>query len=143
MVRQLLGPGDPGRSLLQKGVARLSELNPYSSPKSQGKQPPLVASSRLRIVRTLFYLHLAVVCFWAAFTLSDTGLISVPRPLEALFYVRIVQLPLAFTWMLFPAMMAYAAAKLTDRSRAFRTSIVLSDVMLSIFQLWVMLPLVQ
>jgi hypothetical protein len=94
-------------------------------------------------VRILFYLHLAVVCVGAAFTLSDTRQVDLPQAIQKLFYVRANQALLAFTWMLFPALMAYAVSRLSDLARWCRVTIVACDILLSIFQLWVMFPLVQ
>lgn len=138
-------PADRCRSLRKSEDSDLNESNPYSAPQKLGERTETESQSRssLRVVRLLFYLHLAVVCFWAAFTLSDTRKIALPQIIQQLFYVRAIQGPLAFTWMLFPALMASAVSRLSDRLRWHRVAIVACDVLLSGFQLWVMLPLVQ
>lgn len=127
------------------GGAELSDPNPYSEPEtvdgSTTGLPP--RRSSLRCVRAVFYFHVLVVCWFAAFTLSDTGQIKVPDVVKVLFYFRPLTMPLVFTWMLCPPLMAVAAAKLTNRSTAFRAGLIVGDALLSLFQLWVMLPLVQ
>ena len=91
----------------------------------------------------MFYFHVVVVCWFATFTLSDTGQIKVPDVVKMLFHLRPVQMSLLFTWMLCPILMSVAAAKLTNRSTAFRVGLVVGDALLSVFQIWMMLPLVQ
>ena len=121
----------------------MEDSNPYSAPHKLGGGTKPQSPSSLRGVRILFYLHLAVVFFWAAFTLSDTRQIDLPQVVQQLFYVRAIQAPLAFTWMLFPGLIAYAASRFSDRPPWHRVAIVACDVLISVFQLWVMLPLVQ
>ncbi len=99
--------------------------------------------SSLRTVRILFYSHLAVVCFCAVFSLSDTRQIELPRDVARWFYFPAAQAILALSWILFPAATIVAAARLRDRSPGFRVTVVVGDILLSMFQLWAMLPLVQ
>lgn len=91
----------------------------------------------------MFYVHLAIVCWFATFTLADTGQIAVPSAVQAMFYFRPVEIPLSISWVLAPVWMAFAVGKLSDRSTAFRAGLFIADVLLSAFQFWVMLPLVQ
>ena len=127
------------------GAIELTETNPYSSPGTTVDATIMRSPDRspLRTVRMLFYLHIAVVCWFTAFTLSDTGQLEVPDWIQTLFYFRPVQMPLVFTWLACPVMMSIAAWKIPDRSKAFRVAIVVGDALLSAFQLWVMLPLVR
>lgn len=122
----------------------MNNRNSYSSADTTVEATTATSPIRspLRSVRVLFYIHLAVVCWFAVFSLSDTGLIKVPEIVTALFNFRPVHIPL-FTWMACPVLMTIAAWKLHDRSTAFRVGIVLGDALLSAFQLWVMLPLIQ
>jgi hypothetical protein len=143
----LIGRGPVNRDVRCKvlRVAKLSDTNPYSAPETVdgGTAGRPLRRSSLRYVRAVFYFHVLVVCWLAVFTLSDTGQIKVPDIVKMLFYFRPLQMPLVFTWMLCPPLMAVAAAKLTNRSTAFRAGLVVGDALLSVFQLWVMLPLVQ
>ncbi|QDU90760.1 hypothetical protein Pla175_41720 [Pirellulimonas nuda] len=123
----------------------MHDSNPYSAPQTAdgrtGNEPRL--RPPLRLVRVLIYAHLAVVCYWAAFTLSDTGQIEVPRLVTQLFSFLPLQIPLAISWLIFPGMMVYAVSKTPDRSPWYRVQMVAGDILLSAFQLWVMGPLVQ
>ena len=127
------------------GGTDLTDTNPYSAPETIDGSTPgrRRRGSSLRYVRAVFYFHVLVICWLATFTLSDAGQIKVPDVVKMLFYFRPVQMPLVFTWMLCPPLMAVAAAKLTNRSTAFRAGLVVGDTLLSVFQIWVMLPLVQ
>jgi len=108
-----------------------------------GGQPRTFSRSGLGRVRTVLYSHVVAILLCAAFSLSDTDLLQIPKPIEMLFYVRAIQFPLMMTWLACPILMCIAASQLHGRSRGFRMGIVVFDAFLSLFQLWVMLPLVQ
>ena len=139
--------GGPGAAIVRcciMGAFELTETNPYSSPRTTVDATIMRSPDRspLRTVRVLFYFHIAVVCWFTAFTLSDTGQLDVPDWIQALFSSP-VQMPLVFTWLACPVMISIAAWKIPDRLKAFRVAIVVGDALLSAFQLWVMLPLVR
>ena len=120
------------------------ESNPYTPPQSGERSAAgaTTVQSSLRTVRILFYSHLVLVCGCAVLSLSDTGQIELPRVVARWFYFPAVQAPLVLSWLLIPAMMIVAAARLRDRSPGFRVTVVVGDILLSMFQLWAMLPLV-
>jgi hypothetical protein len=119
------------------------DSNPYIPPQAGERSAAgkTTVRSSLRIVRILFYAHLVFVCFCAVFSLLETGQIDLPRYVARWFYFPAVQAPVVLSWLLFPAMMIITAARLPDRSPGFRVAIVVGDLLLSMFQLWVMLPL--
>jgi hypothetical protein len=120
------------------------DSNPYTSPQAGERSAAgeTTVRSSLRIVRILFYAHLVFVCLCAVFSLLETGQIELPRYVAWWFYFPVVQAPMVLSWLLFPAMMIIAAARLPNRSPGFRVAVVAGDILLSMFQLWVMLPLV-
>jgi hypothetical protein len=91
-------------------------------------------------VRTVFYLHLATVVGCAFLSLSDAGQIQLPPRLES--WLLIFMSPMVFAWLVCPLAMM-CAVSFSGRSRRFRFLAVGADVLLSAFQLWVLLPLVQ
>ena len=104
---------------------------------------PSAPRSDLRYVRVVLYVQLLCIVLLAVFSLADRGLLKLPEVIESLFYLRAFNIPLTMTWIACPAAMGAAVSRLSHRSEAFRLGVVLSDAALSLFQLWVMLPLVQ
>lgn len=94
-------------------------------------------------VRILLYLHLVVIGWLAIMTLSDSGQIALPKVIETLLHFQPVELLLMLSWVAFPVLTANAAWRIRGRSFMYRFGAIAIDLLLSAFQLWVMLPTVQ
>jgi len=92
-------------------------------------------------MRVILYFHLIAIVYSAMLTMADTGLIPLPGYVTAVLFLPGILL--IFSWLVFPLAMAIAAFRLNGRSFEFRLLAVAGDVMLSLFQLWIMLPWVQ
>ncbi len=128
-----------------KGAIDLIDANPYSAPTSIAETTDVVSRrwSSLRGVRSLFYFHLAVVCWSAATSLTDARQIEPPEVLIALFFFHPLQVHLFLSLLVCPMMMAIAVRRIEGRTKWFRVGIVVCSLFLSGFQFWVMLPLMQ
>ena len=127
----------------RRSERRMSIPSPYAAPEKNTDTKAPVPSSDLYGVRAILYIHLAAILLLGVFSLSDSGLLEIPAFLHRFFHERFVQIMLLMPWFACPISMVLAAARLNTRSHRFRIGIVTLDVVLSLFQTWVMLPLVQ
>ena len=117
--------------------------NPYAAPQAQNDDITVSErNSNLRWVRVLFGFHLFAIVICAVFVMDDTGAIQIQAPAN-IEWMMLGFIPIAFSYMFFPLAMAIAVSQLAQRSLGFRCSIVAFDVMLSMFQLFVLLPAFQ
>ncbi len=121
----------------------MSMPSPYAPPEKDTATRRPESISDLREVRAILYIHIAAILLLAVFSWSDNGLLNLPELLNRVFHERSVQLMLLIPWFACPILMVVATARIGTRSGRFRLAIVTLDVGLSIFQTWVMLPLVQ
>lgn len=117
--------------------------SPYAPPEKDTATHLPETTSDLRAMRAILYIHIAAILLLAVFSLSDNGLLKLSAHLKSVFHERLVQLMLLIPWFACPILMVVAAARLNTRSGRFRIAIVTLDVGLSMFQTWIMLPLVQ
>ena len=121
----------------------MTEVNATNEePLLGGDVQPIPLTQSPRYVRLALYGHVAVIVLAAVLTMSDSGHLELPDIVWSLFAWRIIQWPFAFSWMVSPGLTA-AAVYQYDCSQAYRNRIIAFDVFLSLFQLWVMLPMVQ
>jgi hypothetical protein len=118
----------------------LTPPNPQLDPETASDSVPTRPRSEFRSVRR-FYLHIIAILLCAVLSLTDTRKLTLPDSVQQLLFQ--LAMPIALTCLIFPIAMGIAAVGLKQRSLAIRIGIVLGDILLSVFQLWVLLPTVQ
>lgn len=115
--------------------------NPQLDPESASDSVPTQRRSEFRSVRAILYLHVSAILLCAVLSLTDTRKLTLPDPVQQLLFQ--FAMPIVLTCLIFPIAMGIAAMGLKQRSLAIRIGIILCDILLSVFQLWVLLPAVQ
>lgn len=115
--------------------------NPYVPPHSASETPTRTLQADLSWVRLIFYFHVVAIVLCAILVSHDTRQLQLPD--LARIFLPIVALPLFVSWMLFPLAMMVAASRLQNRTTVFRLAVIGGDLLLSIFQIWVLSPMVQ
>jgi hypothetical protein len=113
----------------------------FVSLRSEKEAPGRTLRGDLNLVRLIFYVHLLAVTLCVILACHDARQLQIPDVVTII--LPIVAPPLFASWMLFLPMMVVAASRLQDRATVFRLAIIASDLLLSIFQVWALLPLVQ
>lgn len=114
-------------------------VNPYES--TAGEPEPTTQSSEVRGLRAAIYLHVGAIMGCTLLTLTDTGMIrigSVPSTILWFF-----SMPLVMCWFICPVITSLVVWRAKQRSILYRTAVTIIACLLSTFQLWVCLPLVQ
>jgi hypothetical protein len=116
------------------------DTNPYAAPQERVESKARRTGAGRFWVRLVLWTHVAVIVYCAVLTLADTRLLQLPDAWQWLIYQAA---PVAvFSWFVFPVMMGIVAYWSGESASGWVAMFAL-DVVLSIFQLWVMLPLVQ
>lgn len=116
--------------------------NPYEAPNDDS---PAAAgpNSDLRYPRLILIIHLVVIGYFAGMTLFESGSLRSFAALRWLKENTVVQLVMCLASPACPVAMVFCANRLVRRSRAYRLSIIALDLVLSVVQVFVMLPLVS
>ena len=116
--------------------------NPYEAPNDDS---PAAAGSNsdLRYPRLILIIHLVVIGYFASMTLFESGSLRSFAALRWVFEDRVVERVMGLASLACPVAMVFCANRLVRRSRAYRLSIIVMDLVLSVVQVFVMLPLVS
>ena len=113
------------------------EANPYESPRTPTNSNRHWTGDDPRWVRVIFYAHLLATVGSALLSLEDTQRIWLPE------LAVVVLMPLPFTIVAGPFAMLAVVLELRKHSAGFKVMAVCGELLLSVIQLFVLLPLIQ